>query len=383
MSEKATPTTTTTNTSSYIPSWLTNASMGAVGQAQGLPQYTPYTGPNTQAGLQPNQLQAGNQAASGAGVPQSIASMGLPGYLNALNFNMPQVSADALNQFSGSLLNGQNGAIQGSINAFNNAATNATKMNQGSLDAGLGAEGAFGGNRQALADTNLWNQAGISEQQNAANILTQAQQGATSSALSALQGNQGAAATGMGINLSGAAGVGNLASSFQGLNSQQIADLLNTGGVAQTTQSGQNQFGYNQYLEGYQIPDTQASTLASILGALPHDTTGTSTTQSEMYTNPFMQAAGLAGLGGAIYMKSDRRLKKDIQEVGCLFDGTPVYRYRYKDGDGMWMIGLMAQDLENDCPQAVFERADGLKMVDYKKATDRSALLYVEAEGTA
>lgn len=382
MSEKATPTTSTTNTSSYIPSWLTNLSLQAGAQGQNLPGYTPYSGPNTQAGLQSNQLQGIGQASAGAGVPQSIAGQGLPGYLQALNFNMPQVSASTINQLESGLLGPQNSAISQELAASGNAATNATQQAQGNLDSGLAAEHAFGGNRQALADANLWSQEAVGQGQTAANLYGSALTGAQNQATGIAQGNQNAAATGQGINLQGAGGLGNLGNTLQGLSSQQISDLMGTGNTAQTTQSGQNAFNWQQYLEGYQIPDTQAQTFASILGALPHDTTGTSTTQSQMYTNPLMQAAGLAGLGGAIFMKSDRRVKKDIQEVGVLFDGTPVYRYRYISGDGRWNIGLMAQDVENDCPDAVRE-IGGIKMVDYKRATDRSALLYIECEGQA
>lgn len=84
------------------------------------------------------------------------------------------------------------------------------------------------------------------------------------------------------------------------------------------------------------------------------------------------QAGGLGkaatGLAGII---SDRRLKRDIAEVGRLFDGKPVYRFRYHD-DPKMHIGLMAQDLEEDCPEAIHVRDDGFMTVDYERATDNA-----------
>jgi len=68
---------------------------------------------------------------------------------------------------------------------------------------------------------------------------------------------------------------------------------------------------------------------------------------------------------------SDRRLKKDIQQIGKLYDGTPVYRFRYVNEPTM-RVGLMADDVEKYEPNAVVE-IKGYKAVDYGKATDRAA----------
>jgi hypothetical protein len=68
---------------------------------------------------------------------------------------------------------------------------------------------------------------------------------------------------------------------------------------------------------------------------------------------------------------SDERLKEDIEPVGELYDGSNVYRYRYK-GDETPRIGLMAQEVMQDRPEAVHE-IDGWLAVDYSKATDRAA----------
>lgn len=78
---------------------------------------------------------------------------------------------------------------------------------------------------------------------------------------------------------------------------------------------------------------------------------------------------GLAGsLGGmGIYKYSDRRLKRDIKEVGKLENGQTVYSYRYVDG-GPIEIGLMADEVREDQPSAVVRTASGYDAVDYAKA---------------
>jgi endosialidase-like protein len=99
----------------------------------------------------------------------------------------------------------------------------------------------------------------------------------------------------------------------------------------------------------------------------------------------FGGAGSVAGAAGAtspmaiasmfpqLAMFSDERLKEDIQPVGMLFDDTPVYRYRYK-GDPVPRIGLLAQEIEMDRPEAVTE-VGGFKAVNYGRATDRAAAL--------
>src|SRR4030067_362544 len=79
-------------------------------------------------------------------------------------------------------------------------------------------------------------------------------------------------------------------------------------------------------------------------------------------------ALGLGKLGlTAASMFSDRRVKDDIEKVGRLGNGLPVYRFRYK-GSPTVQIGLMAQDVELVKPEAVGEWR-GIKTVNYDLAT--------------
>jgi len=83
----------------------------------------------------------------------------------------------------------------------------------------------------------------------------------------------------------------------------------------------------------------------------------------------------VSGIGSALMsflpMLSDERLKEDVDQVGELFDGQPVYKYRYI-GDNVFRIGLMAQDVEKTHPEAVVE-IGGYKAVRYDKATRYAA----------
>ena len=69
-------------------------------------------------------------------------------------------------------------------------------------------------------------------------------------------------------------------------------------------------------------------------------------------------ATGAAAAGEGIMaalpflaLLSDRRSKHDIESVGELDDGQPVYRFKY-NGDDETRMGLMAQDVEQDHPEA-------------------------------
>jgi outer membrane immunogenic protein len=63
---------------------------------------------------------------------------------------------------------------------------------------------------------------------------------------------------------------------------------------------------------------------------------------------------------------SDRRLKRDIVLVGRLKDGLGIYRYRYLWSDAVY-VGVMAQEVALDRPDAVVRGTEGYLRVDYSK----------------
>jgi len=82
--------------------------------------------------------------------------------------------------------------------------------------------------------------------------------------------------------------------------------------------------------------------------------------------------ANLAKIGATIFSMSDARMKDNIERVGELYDGQPIYRYNMK-GSPKTQLGLMAQDLEHNGHGDAVAGLGGLKMVDYKRATDVAA----------
>jgi hypothetical protein len=84
--------------------------------------------------------------------------------------------------------------------------------------------------------------------------------------------------------------------------------------------------------------------------------------------NAFM--GGLFGLGSAglgMFKFSDRRLKTDIERIGQLPSGLPVYAYRYVWG-GPRQVGVMAQEARELFPDAVADLG-GFLAVDYGKVS--------------
>lgn len=85
---------------------------------------------------------------------------------------------------------------------------------------------------------------------------------------------------------------------------------------------------------------------------------------------------GLFGLGGdlgAAWIKSDERVKEDIEPVGEL-KGHKLFEYSYKgDPEKKKHVGVMAQKVEKKRPDAVMTGADGIKRVNYGKLFEAGA----------
>ena len=62
---------------------------------------------------------------------------------------------------------------------------------------------------------------------------------------------------------------------------------------------------------------------------------------------------------------SDRRLKQDIEKIGSLPSGLPLYRYRYIANPSEFHVGVMADEAEVLFPDAVFKMDNGFKAVKY------------------
>lgn len=75
---------------------------------------------------------------------------------------------------------------------------------------------------------------------------------------------------------------------------------------------------------------------------------------------------GIAGLGSAAIMASDRKLKRDIQHIFTRLDGLKVYSYRYVLG-ALRYIGVMADEVAIHRPEALGPVRFGFATVNYGK----------------
>lgn len=108
-----------------------------------------------------------------------------------------------------------------------------------------------------------------------------------------------------------------------------------------------------------QTPDISGAFNSNYQGAV---NSANAQTASQNQTESSLASAAML----AAMFFSDRRLKEDIKKVGKTDDGLPVYTYKYK-GDSRTQMGVMAQDVEKERPEAVFSLGGrgGPKMVDY------------------
>jgi hypothetical protein len=310
------------------------------------------------------------------------------GALNTLQSNAAQGDpfADQINAYAQSLLNGgganaQASNVQGNLNTLqsqltpyadgsqigNNPAL-AAQLAQIQSDVGNSVNGQFaaagrdfsGANQQAYGRgvaageapvvAAQYNQ-DVANQLNAANALYNAGN-STAGTLAGLQQNF-------------------LANQGQGVTAAQSALAAQNYGANATLAEEAQRRG---------IPVQALGVLSQIgvpIAGLGSQTDGTTTgTQQLSGAQQFGQIA--SGIGNILkFRPSDTRLKEDIEQVGTLFDGTPVYGFRYK-GAPAYHIGLMAQDVEKSAPEAVIE-INGYKAVDYRAATETSRKIHQAA----
>lgn len=148
------------------------------------------------------------------------------------------------------------------------------------------------------------------------------------------------------------------------------ADAMNKVGTQQQTQTqAQNdaatQNAQQETLWGPQM----AQWLASIAAGIGPLTGGTTTSKGTATQSQGKGIGNIIGAGlTAASALSDERAKEMGPVIGHTFDGQKIYKFRYK-GDKGWQIGLSAQEVEQHHPEAVSERPDGLKAVNYDMAT--------------
>jgi hypothetical protein len=309
---------------------------GTQGALSGYGSFNPTTANNPQS-----LINSANAYAAGQNIPALTAAAMQPAMETARDVTMPGLEANA--------------AGTGNTNGSR------TSIAEGLVQRGL-AENAQ--NTAAQLQSNAYN--------NGLNLAENAATTNNNQTLAALQG-QGA----LGLNAT------NSGTQTQSQGIQDAGQLYQMADYAGSGLTAANQANINNNLASWQAqqqaPWTPLQNYMSIIGT--NNWGGTTNTQGTSTTSPSIASivGGLAsGIGsfmsptygiGSFSSMSDRRMKTDIRKVGKLDDGQQVYAFRYKhDPSKQVHIGLMAQDVEKNIPEAVHE-FNGIKFVDYGRAT--------------
>ena len=147
-----------------------------------------------------------------------------------------------------------------------------------------------------------------------------------------------------------------LDSMSRGITGNQAASgLLRSGSTGTALQTGANDLAkgnFNNYLSQLLgLSNAGQGAASTIVGV------GTQVSKST-------PSAG-SMIGGALSLFSDRRLKRDIEHIGDMEDGLPVYEYRYV-GEHERHTGVMADEVEKLRPWALGPEVGGYKTVNYE-----------------
>ena len=227
--------------------------------------------------------------------------------------------------------------------------------------------GTLGGNaQQALIN------AGLAQQQGAANLSNITGQAMTGAGMYGQLGTaaQNAALQGVPLSLAAGAQLGTLGAG------QQTAGLA---GATANQQAGAAQYGvqqaqdaakYQQFAQAQAYPFQTLGNYANIAYGL--GSAGGTTATTAPVGNDISSMLGLGTSLLGFFSASDERVKDNMEPIGKSFDGQNIYRFNYK-GDPRTQLGFSAQEVEHHHPEFVRETDSGLKMVDYAGATSKAA----------
>jgi len=140
------------------------------------------------------------------------------------------------------------------------------------------------------------------------------------------------------------------------INAANFGNSAQTAYINQLLNALQNSVsGYQNALNRYNIQNAAEQRIAQNKAANAQ----AQTEAGNDFINSAAQAAALAF--------SDARLKENLKAVGKLDNGLTVYCFNFK-GSNISQIGLLAQEVEKVCPEAVSEGADGFLKVNYELA---------------
>lgn len=119
-----------------------------------------------------------------------------------------------------------------------------------------------------------------------------------------------------------------------------------------------------EYLDAY-----STALNPSLLGATSGQTVTTNETSTAKQPSGLLNSLISAGaqLGSALITKSERRVKRDIEQIGTLEDGLGVYNFRYiwDEDNAPLQTGVMVDEVEKLRPWALGPVVDGIQTVNY------------------
>lgn len=345
-----------------LPQWMSDAGHSLFDKAMAdsaANPVTPYTG-EMSAPMSGNQTAAANQAAANANAGQSQIQAGgdmvKAGTATGDRVSTSNFDAAAAAKYMSPYL------------ADVQKRTTDEMQRQGKMqlaDLGDNAEAsmAFGGDRQAIAESEAAkginnnildylarsNEAGYENAQQQFNTDADRQ-------LTASTTNAGLTQSELDRKVAAGAAMGNLGQQASGVNAESILNLLKTGGVAQDTQNAQDAAAYDEFLRNQDGTVNRDEDLMAILAGTPRNVTTNSSGTTKQSQNPgwLSTAMGLGSMAASIY--SDPRLKTNVERVGELSDGLPIYEFDYLPNMGLpegRFRGPMADEVAEFQPWAV------------------------------
>lgn len=333
-----------------IPDWLSNQFQSLATRAQGVSDrpYNPGVQRNV-ADFTPDQLQAFSQVRQDQGIYQP--------YMDAAT-GYAQIGGSPIS--AGQIANYSNPFQSQVIDATmaNIQANNAIQANN--LRGNAALQGGLGNDRLGVAQAELARNQNLATNQTLATLNAQN----FNQALGAAQGDRSAAQQ-------AASQFANLGSNMQALSAQDASNLLMTGGLQEQKAQTQLDTTSGNIAQQEQYPFATASWLGGMLQGASPAFTGMSSTTTTPGPSPLSSILGLGALGAGAYLRSDERLKENIEPIGEDFSGKTIYRYNFK-GSPATEIGYLAQEVAQSDPDAVAVGPDGFLQVDYKDVTDEA-----------
>ncbi len=359
-----------------LPAWMTEAGQrtfaGAEAQAKADPIQA-YNKPMV-AGVDTNQRQASDQAASTANTGAQDLNMSRAMTAGAVAGAPPVVTAGEFGDAeAGKYMSPYTQRVQ---ERTLQEMRRQNVMRRAEMGDGAQASGAFGGTRHAVLEA----EQAKGENANMMDFLARSTADAFSDAQGQFERDRSArmgaetqngnfAEAGRNRMLAAAGQAGETARTASGVNSDNIMNLLRTGGVEQDTTNAGMAADRNEFLRMQDAPMERSRDLMAILAGTPRNVVSTSQSTGSGKTKEnsgwLATAMGLGQIGASAF--SDRRLKRSIQFIERLANGLGVYRYSY-----VWdlpgtakRIGVMADEVARIVPRALGPRILGFATVNY------------------